>query len=73
MEPYITLCYVIKNGDTGLFWYIIREVYIIFQALTTFKPKYARVMLRQLHIIDIKAAALIFQKTYLANAFLNLK
>lgn len=30
MQPYMTLCYAIKNGDTDLLQYIMREVTIIF-------------------------------------------
>lgn len=52
----MTLCYAIKNGDISLFKHIIREVYIIFQALAISKPKYARAMLRQVHIFDTKVA-----------------
>ena len=29
MEPYMTLCYAIKNGDTGLLRHAIREICII--------------------------------------------
>ena len=67
----MTLCYVIKNGDIGLFKHAMREVYIIFQAPAPSKPKYARAMLRQVHIFDIKAANPILQQTYLANALVN--
>lgn len=46
MEPYITLCYAIKNGNIGLLKHQMREVYIIFQALAISKLKYAKAMLR---------------------------
>lgn len=55
MELYIILCYKIKNGDTSLFRHVIRKVDIIFQTSVVSKPKYAKVMLKQLHIFDIKA------------------
>lgn len=67
----MTLCYTIKNGDVGLFWYTMREVAFILQAPAALKPKYARAILRQLHIFDTKAADSIFQELYLANALVN--
>ena len=44
MEPYMALCYAIKNGDTGLLRYVIREICIIIQAPMAKKPKYAKAM-----------------------------
>lgn len=52
----MTLCYAIKNEDIGLLRHAMREVGIIFQALAVSKPKYTRVMLKQLHIFDTQAA-----------------
>lgn len=46
MEPYMTLCYAIKHGDTGLLRHAMREVCIILQAPSANKPKYALAMLR---------------------------
>lgn len=46
MEPYMTFCYAIKNGDIGLLKHAMREVCIILQAPAASKPKYARAMLR---------------------------
>lgn len=57
----MTFCYTIKNGNIGFFKYIIREVYFIFQAFTISKPKYIRVILKQVHIFDTKVANSIFQ------------
>ena len=71
MEPYMTFCYAIKNGDIGLLKHAMREVCIILQAPAASKPKYARAMLRQVHIFDTKAADPILQKAYLANALVN--
>ena len=71
MEPYMTLCYALKNGDIGLLKHTMREVCIILQAPAASKPKYARAMLRQVHIFDTKAADPILQKAYLANALVN--
>ena len=73
VEPYMTLCYAIKNRDTGLLKHALREVCIIFQSPVVGKPKYAKAMLRQLHIFDTKAADLVLQKTYLANSLVNPK
>lgn len=67
----MTLCHAIKMGDTGLLRHAMREVFIIFQALAASKPKYARAMLRQIHIINTKAANPILQEAYLANALVN--
>lgn len=71
MEPYMTLCYAIKHGDIGLLRYALREMAVIFQAPAAKKPKYAKALLRQIHIIDTKAAAPILQEAYLANALVN--
>ena len=49
----------------------MREVCIILQAPAPLKPKYARAMLRQVHISDTKAADPILQKAYLANTLIN--
>lgn len=43
----------------GLFHNVMREVCIIFQVPAVLKLKYARAMLRQIYIIDIKYANLI--------------
>ena len=51
----------------------MREVTVILQAPSARKLKYAREMLRQLHIIDTKAADPILQEAYLANALVNLR
>ena len=69
----MTLSYAIKHGDIGLLRHAIREVTVILQAPSARKPKYAREMLRQLHIIDTKAADPILQEAYLANALVNLR
>ncbi len=71
VEPYMTLCYTIKNGDVRLLQHAMREVGIILQAPAVSKPKYARAILRQLHIFDTKAANPILQGAYLANALVN--
>lgn len=42
------------------------------QAPIASKPQYALVLLKQLYIIDPKAANPILQEVYLANALLNL-
>lgn len=55
IEPYMTLFYAIKYRDIGFLYHVIREVTVIFQALAAKKPKYAKAMLRQLHIFDTKA------------------
>lgn len=71
VEPYLTLCYSIKNGDIGLLRDALQEVCIIFQASSANKPKYACETLHQLHVIDTPAADIILQKAYLANALVN--
>lgn len=71
MEPYMTLCYSIKYGDVGLLRHAMREVCVILQAPSARKPKYAREMLRQLHIFDTEAADPQLQEAYLANALVN--
>ena len=73
VEPYMTLCYAIKNGDTGLLKHALREICIILQSPVLGKPKYARAMLRQVHIFDTKAADPVLQEAYLANALVNPK
>ncbi|MCJ1471184.1 hypothetical protein MMC07_009832 [Pseudocyphellaria aurata] len=73
MEPYLTLCYAIKHGDTGLLRHAIREICIVMQAPLASKPKYAKALLRQVHIIDTTAADPTLQEAYLANALVNLR
>lgn len=65
------LCHIIKTGDTGLLCHELKEVCIVLQAPAVLKPKYVKAMLRQIYIIDTKAADLILQEAYLANAFVN--
>ena len=67
----MTLCHAIKTADTNLLCHAIRKICIIFQAQAASKLKYARAILRQIHIIDTKAAEPIFQEAYLANALVN--
>ena len=71
MEAYLTLCYSIKWRDIGLLRSAMRKVTIIFQAPSAKKPKYAREMLRQMHILDTTAADTILQEAYIANALVN--
>lgn len=73
VEPNITHCYIIKNRDTGLLKYTLGEICIIFQLPVLGKPKYARAILRQVHIFDIKAAHVVLQEAYIANALVNHK
>lgn len=49
----------------------MREIWIILQASSAHKPRYAREMLRGLHIFDTKAADPQPQEAYLANALVN--
>lgn len=56
MEPYMTLSYSIKHRDIGLLCYVIQEITIILQAPAAKKPKYARAMIKQLHIFNTKAS-----------------
>lgn len=62
IEPYITFCYIIQNGDIKLLQNAIKEVGIILQAPAISKQKYTKAMLRQLYIFDTKAANLHFKK-----------
>lgn len=71
MEPHMTLCFEIKHGDIGFLRHALREVAVILQALAAKKPKYAKALLREIHIIDTKAADPILQEAYLANALVN--
>lgn len=73
MEPYMTLYYTIKNDDIGFLKYMMREIYTILEVPAALKPKYARPMLRQIHIFDTKVADPILQEAYLANALVNPK
>ena len=59
LKPYITLYYAIKHGNIGLLRHALQEVAVIFQAPVAKKPKYARVLLKQIYTIDTKAADLI--------------
>lgn len=68
----MTLFYIIKYGNISLFQYIIREILVIFQASIAKKLKYAREMIKQVYIFDIKVYDLQLHETYLANALVNL-
>ena len=67
----MTLCYVVNHSDISLLCYAMREVYLILQAPSAFKPKYAHEIMRQVYYFDIKVADHIFQKAYLANFLVN--
>lgn len=69
----MTFYYTIKNRDNGFFKYTLRKICIIFYLLIEAKPKYVRLILKQIHIFDTKANNLMFQKVYLANTFINFK
>lgn len=56
----MTFCFAIKYGDIGFLKYVFWEVAIILQASIAKKQKYAKILLKQIHIIVIKAADLIF-------------
>lgn len=71
MEPYLTLCWSIKWGDVGFSQNAIRELTIVLQAPSARKPKYAKEMLRQMHILDTNAADPILCRAYIANALVN--
>lgn len=71
IEPYRTPSYFIKHGNIGLFWHAIREITVILKAPIVKKPKYARVMIRQIHIFDAKASDPQLQEAYLTNALVN--
>lgn len=73
VEAYLTLSYSIKHGDIGLLQAALWEVGVILQAPAAKKPKYAKEMLRQLHILDTTAADPLLQEAYLANALVNLR
>lgn len=69
----MTLCYGIKNGDTGFLKYALREVCIIFQSPVVGKLKYIKIILKQVYSFDTKTADSVPQEAYLANAFVNPK
>lgn len=54
MKLYITLCYFIKHSNIDFLCHAIKKITIILQAPLIKKPKYARAMIRQLHIFDTK-------------------
>lgn len=68
----MTLLYAIKYGDVDRLRHALREVTVFLQAPSARKSKYAREMLRQLHIIDTKAADPLLHEAYLANVLVNL-
>lgn len=71
MEVYLSLCYAIKWGDIGFLKSATQEVTIILQASSTKKPKYARKMLCQMHILDTTAVDSILKEAYIVNALVN--
>ena len=56
MEPYMTLCFAIKHTDIGVLTHALWEVAVILQAPVAKKPKCAKTLLKQIYIIDTKAA-----------------
>lgn len=54
IKLYITLSYSIKYSNIGLICHAIQEITVILQALIAKKSKYARTMIKQLYIFDIK-------------------
>lgn len=59
--------------NTDLFCHAMKEICIIFQTPTTSKPKYIKIILRQIYIIDMKAVNSILHNVYFTNAFINPK
>lgn len=59
--------------NVGLLKMAMREIIIILQAPSAKKPKYAREMLHQMHILDTWAAHPELQKAYIANALVNFR
>lgn len=56
----MTLYHIIKTDDQNLLCHAIRKIYIILQVPAVSKPKYAKVILKPIHIIDTKATSSIF-------------
>lgn len=73
VKAYLTLSYSIKMGNVSFSKMAMQKVAIILQAFSAKKPKYAREMLCQMHILDTKAAYLLLQKAYITNALVNLR
>lgn len=73
MEPYLIFSYSIKWENVGFLKIAMREVAIILQAPSAKKPKYARKMLCQIHILDTKVADSILQNAYIPNTLINLQ
>lgn len=67
----MTLCHTIKKGNISLAYFTIKEICIIIQTQAILKPQYVRAMLRQIHIINTKAANPMFQEGYLTNVLVN--
>lgn len=49
----------------------MQEITIILQALSTKKSKYAKEILRQMHIFDTTIANLILKNAYITNILVN--
>lgn len=60
-------------NNVGLFQIPLQKVCIIFQALSTNKPKYGREKLYQMHILDLNIANPVICKAYIANVLVNLQ
>lgn len=56
MEAYLILCWLIKFGDIGLLKDTLQEIIIVLQVSLAKKPKYAKEMLYQMHILDTTTA-----------------
>lgn len=54
------LYYIIQKVYIKYLYYVLKENYIIFQALIILKLKHKSMILREIYIINIKTANLIF-------------
>lgn len=68
----MTLCYAIKHSNIGFLRHALWEVVVIFQSQAATKPKYTKVLLKQIYIINILVINPILLEVYLANAFVKL-
>ena len=73
VEAYLLLDHAIRIADIGLLRRALGECAVLFQAKSGRKPKYARELLRMVHMIDTDASSPSLQKAVLAGCLDNLR
>ena len=72
MEVFLLLDHSIRHGDLGLLRQALGECSVVVQATESSKPKYAKELIRLIHMVDSPAASPELQNAILASCLDNL-